>query len=102
MLMILPDAQRDHVLGAVDARDRLVEADWRPEMRLQRRMAYEVVATERLLDHDQIERVELGEMVSVGERVRGVRVGHEMHRRGRALRAPRARTRRRRRAGSSS
>ena len=44
---------------------------------LQLGVAHEIVVRERLLDHDQPERVELREAVGVGERVGGVRVRHE-------------------------
>ena len=41
------------------------------------RVIADVVVLERLLDHHQVEAVERGEVVGIGERVRGVRVDHQ-------------------------
>ena len=64
---------------ARDARrgDRLVEADRRLDQPRQPGVADEVVVGERLLDEQQVERVERAEVGGVGERVRAVRVDLE-------------------------
>ena len=46
---------------------------------LQRHMIHDVVVIERLLDHEERELVELGEMAGVGQRIRGVRIDHQRH-----------------------
>src|SRR5258705_8406985 len=76
----------DHVLRALEAGDGFVEADGRRQAPLQRRMPYEIVPGERLLDHQEPELVELHEAIAVVERVGIVRVRHE--RRGRTERLP--------------
>ena len=38
----------------------------------------QLVGAEWLLEHEQVERIELGEMICVIERVRGVGVGHDL------------------------
>ena len=40
-------------------------------------MATEIVVRKRLLDHHELERVEVGEVLCMTERVRAVGVGHE-------------------------
>jgi rhodanese-related sulfurtransferase len=54
--------EREHVLGAVNVRDRFIETDRRRNPVLQLRVPSEVVLPERLLDHHQPERIEVGEM----------------------------------------
>ena len=48
------------------------------ELRLQRGVIDDVVVRQRLLDHHQVEVVELLQMVGVGQRVGGVGVGHQL------------------------
>ena len=74
----LPRAELDHVGRTIDVGDRFVETNARLEAPLQLGVPNDVIAPQRLLDHDEVERVELGEVIGVGERVSGVRVGHEM------------------------
>ena len=56
---------------------RLVEAERGGEQALQRGVTHEVVAAERLLDHEQRVAVELPEVIGVGRGVGRVGVGHE-------------------------
>ena len=72
-----PGAEGDHVLGALDARDGLVEADRRPQPLLQRRVTHQVVPGERLLQHEEPELVAARQVVGVVQRVRVVRIRHE-------------------------
>ena len=60
-------------------RDRLVEADRRPDDLREVRVAEQVLLLERLLDEEQIEVVELGEVSRVTQRVRGVGVDLQQH-----------------------
>ena len=50
----------------------------RRQLCLQARVIDDVIVTERLLDHHQLELVEPAQMVDVGQRVRGVGVGHQL------------------------
>ena len=71
-------AQRDHVLRLLEAGDRFIETDRRLQPALQFRMPHDIVVRERLLDHHEPEPIERDEAVHVVERVRIVRVGHQM------------------------
>src|SRR5262252_2634957 len=66
----------DRLASDADGLDRFVETDRCPQPPLQRRVIRHIVVVERLLDHHQIVRVELHEMVSVPDRVGGVGVDH--------------------------
>src|SRR5438094_7283042 len=74
----LAGAELDHVLGAVDVGDRLVETESRLHPALELGVPNEVVAAERLLDHDEVEGVELRQVIGIPQAVGGVRVRHEM------------------------
>ena len=72
-----PAAELEHVVDAVEARDRFVQAHRGGQPALQGGVAHEVVAAQGLLDHHQPEAVERGEVVEVGRRVGAVGVGHQ-------------------------
>ena len=80
MLMIRPAPSVIMSSARSTLSDRLVETERRRQATLQLGMPQEIVAAQRLLDHDEIERVELLQVTGVGQRVGGVRVGHQMHR----------------------
>src|SRR5664279_173837 len=58
--------ERDHVFGLFDTGDRLVEADRRLQHPLELGVPNDVVECGRLLDHDEIEVVELLQAIGVG------------------------------------
>ena len=68
------DPEGDGVGGALGRHDRLVEADRRAQALGEQRVVAQVVGGERLFDEQKVERVELGEVIGVVERVGGVRV----------------------------
>ena len=70
-------AGRDRVARNADRVDRLVEADGRADPPLQLDVVAHVVVIERLLDHHQVVTIELGQMIGIGQRVRGVGVDHQ-------------------------
>ena len=61
----LPRDELDHVFRAIGVGDRLVETETGLEATLQLRVPNEVVATERLLDHDEVEGIELRQVIGV-------------------------------------
>jgi hypothetical protein len=70
----LAGTERDRVRGRPRRRHRLVEADRCRDPLRQLGMAAQVVLGERLLDQQQVERVELGQPSCVAQGVGGVRV----------------------------
>ena len=56
--------------------DTLIQADWRFERSLQFSMIDDVIVRKRLLDHHQMELVQLLEMLAIGEAVGRISVGH--------------------------
>ena len=72
--------------ATVGRRDRLVEAHRRLRDPRQAGVAEEVVLRQRLLDEQQVELVEAGEVVDVGTGVGGVGVDLQRHTRDRARR----------------
>ena len=87
----LARVELDRVARDARARDRLVEADRRLQPRREPRVIDERVGRERLLEARDVERVERGEMVGIGECVAAVRVDLQRRRRPRPRRAPRRR-----------
>ena len=77
MLTIEQAPEGDGVGRGLRRRDRLVEADRRAHPLGEQRVVAQVVVGERLLDEQQVERVELGEVVGVVERVGRVGVDLE-------------------------
>ena len=70
--------QADCLRRLVRGADALVQADGGLQLRLQYGVIDDVVVRERLLDHHQVEIVELAQVVDIGERVGGVRVRHQL------------------------
>src|SRR5262249_21222458 len=73
-------AQTNGLLGMVRGADAFIEADRGFQLRLKRGVVDDLVMRKRLFDHHQIEVVELFELSDVGERVGGVRIGHQLDR----------------------
>src|SRR5574340_382546 len=69
-------AHGDGLFGMVRRADAFVEADERLQMFLQFGMVDDVVMAERLLDHHEVELVQLLQVVDVGQGVGGVGVSH--------------------------
>ncbi len=67
----------DGLFSVVRGANGFVQADGRGQLRLQLRVIDDVVMRERLLNHHEIEIVEAAQVICIGERVSGVRVGHE-------------------------
>ena len=70
-------AQRERVGGGSGMDDRLVEADVGPDRTLQRRVIDHVVVRERLFHHQQVERIELSQVLGVGEGICRVGIHRE-------------------------
>src|SRR3989475_9230439 len=70
-------ADRDRLPRVLAGVDRVVEADRRLDLALERRVVDEIVVRERLLDHHRARRIDALEKRSVAERVGRVRVEHE-------------------------
>ena len=85
-------ARRDRVARDAHGVNRLVEADRRRDALLQRRMIHHIVVIERLLDQQQVERIEPRQQRRVVERVGGV--GVDLQRNVAELSRERARPRR--------
>jgi hypothetical protein len=79
-------AQLDGLLGVVRGADAFVQADGGLELGLQLGVVDDVVVAERLLDHHQVEIVELSKMSGVGQGVGGVGVAISLI--GESVRAP--------------
>ena len=77
MLMIRQAPSSIASAAAAHGVDGLVQADRRAKLPLQPRVVEDVVVVERLLDHHQLEPVELGEQLDVREGVGRVRVDHQ-------------------------
>ena len=58
--------------------DTLIQADRRVQLCLQSRMIDDVVMRQRLLNHHQIELIQLLQPVCIGQRVGGIRVRHQL------------------------
>ena len=69
---------RDGLLGMMRRANAFVQADGRLQLRLQLGVIDDVVVAERLLDHHQVELVELFQPRRIGQRVGGVGVGHQL------------------------
>ncbi len=70
-------ADFDGRAGVLDIVNAFVEADRRFELALQRGVGVDVVVAERLLDHDQVEGVELLQQRRVFQAIGGVGVHHQ-------------------------
>src|SRR2546430_3303718 len=70
-------ADRDRLSRVLAGVDRLVEADGRRDLALERRVVDEIVVRERLLDHHRTYRIDPLEKLDVAERIRRVRIEHE-------------------------
>ncbi len=71
----------DRLLGVMRGADALVEADGRLQLSACKLgVIDDVVVRQRLLDHHQVEIVELLQTRRVGQRVGGIGVGHQLDR----------------------
>ena len=69
--------QPNGLLGVVGRADRFVQANRGFEQGLQLGVVDDVVVRQRLLDHHQVEFVQLSEVLGVGQGIRRIRVGHQ-------------------------
>ena len=77
-MLTIPQAfMRDRLLRMMRRTDALIEADRRLQLRLQRGVVDDVVVRQRLLDHHQVEIVELLQSRRIVQRVGGIRVRHQ-------------------------
>ena len=73
-------AESDRVPRIVAGTNRFVEANRRRNLFLQFGMIEDVVVSQRLFDHHQVEVVHLFEKRDVGKRVSRIRIGHQANR----------------------
>ena len=69
MLIMRAGPQADGLFGLMRGADAFIQANRRLQLRLQNGVIDDVVVRERLLNHHQIEIVQLLQMIDIGQRI---------------------------------